>query len=316
MGDKVRARELMTRAGVPVVPGTAAADGRRRGRGRGDGAAHRLPRPAQGRRREAAARGCASCATAEELPLAPGPGAGRGALGLRRRPVFLEKYVERPRHIEVQVLADAHGACIHLGERECSIQRRHQKLIEECPSPVVDATSARAHRRDGRVGHARRAATSTRARWSSCARRTAPFYFMEVNARLQVEHPVTEMVYGVDLVKAMIEIAAGAPAALHAGRARAARPRHRVPHHRRGPGARLHALARGRSGARESPTGPASATTAGPTTASRSPCTTTPCWPSSSPGARPRRRPSRAWRARSTSAASTACRPRSSSTAA
>jgi len=143
--------------------------------------------------------------------LAQARGEARSSFGDER--VFLERFVDRPRHIEVQVLADAHGTCIHLGERECSIQRRHQKLIEECPSFIVDdETRARigaiAVRAVQAVGYTS-AGTVEMLRGAD-----GSFYFMEVNARLQVEHPVTEMVTGIDLVKAQIRIAAGEKLAL------------------------------------------------------------------------------------------------------
>ena len=135
--------------------------------------------------------------------------------------VYLEKYVERPRHIEFQVLADAHGNVVHLGERECSIQRRHQKLIEEAPSPPSDAGAARGDGRGRRPGGRSGPTTTTRARSSSCSTEHGSFYFMEMNTRIQVEHPVTEMVTGIDLVKEQIRVAAGEPLRWTAGGRRA-----------------------------------------------------------------------------------------------
>jgi acetyl-CoA carboxylase biotin carboxylase subunit len=206
LGDKVRAREIMTRAGVPVVPGTPSLT---------DGAAEAITwaqRVGYPVLLKAAAggggKGMRVVRRDEDMPslLAQARGEAQAAFGDAR--VFIEKLVERPRHIEVQILADGHGGCIHLGERECSIQRRHQKLIEECPSPVVDESTRR------RIGQlavtAVQAAGYVNAGTVEFLRGDdGRFYFMEVNARLQVEHPVTEMVTGVDLVKAMIEIASG-----------------------------------------------------------------------------------------------------------
>ena len=120
----------------------------------------------------------------------------------------MEKYVERPRHIEIQVIADAHGNIVHLGERECSVQRRHQKVIEEVSVSGHDSGTACGHGR-------RRRAAGKRCGIYECrhggvpGRRTAQFYFLEVNTRLQVEHPVTEMVTGLDLVKLQIRVAEG-----------------------------------------------------------------------------------------------------------
>jgi acetyl/propionyl-CoA carboxylase alpha subunit len=143
-----------------------------------------------------------------QLPslLAQARGEAAAAFGDDR--LFLEKYLERPRHVEVQVIADGHGHAVHLGERECSIQRRHQKLIEESPSPVVGGAE---RERIGALALAAvRAAGYVNAGTVEFLRATdGSVYFMEVNARLQVEHPVTEMVTGIDLVKEMLFVAAG-----------------------------------------------------------------------------------------------------------
>jgi len=122
--------------------------------------------------------------------------------------VYIEKYVEAPRHIEFQVLGDHHGSVVHLGERECSIQRRHQKLIEESPSPALSEKMRR--KMGGIVIDAAKAVQYTNAgTFEFLMDPSGHFYFMEVNTRLQVEHPVTEMVTGIDIVKEQIRIAAG-----------------------------------------------------------------------------------------------------------
>jgi acetyl-CoA carboxylase biotin carboxylase subunit len=206
MGDKVRSRELMIQAGVAVVPGTPPLTDAKDAVARAEAIGYPVLLKASA---GGGGRGMRVVRSSAELPslLAQAQGEARSAFG--DATVFLEKYVLRPRHIEVQVLADARGNCIHLGERECSIQRRHQKLIEEAPSPVIDAVT-RARIGEMAVKAAKACGYVSAGTVEMLRGADGAFYFMEMNTRLQVEHPVTEMVYGIDLVKAMIEIAGGA----------------------------------------------------------------------------------------------------------
>jgi len=206
VGDKVRAREAMTRAGVPVVPGTPplSADPQVVTEQAEKIGYPVLIKAAAG----GGGKGMRIVRNSGELASLLAQARGEAASAFGDDTVFLEKYVERPRHIEVQVLADSMGNCIHLGERECSIQRRHQKLIEECPSPVVDAKT-REEIGSLAVAAVRAVGYVSAGTVEFLRAEDGSFYFMEVNARLQVEHPVTEMVTGIDLVKSMIEIAAG-----------------------------------------------------------------------------------------------------------
>jgi acetyl-CoA carboxylase biotin carboxylase subunit len=206
VGDKVRAREAMTRAGVPVVPGTPplSADPQVVTEQAEKIGYPVLIKAAAG----GGGKGMRIVRSSGELASLLAQARGEAASAFGDDTVFLEKYVERPRHIEVQVLADSMGNCIHLGERECSIQRRHQKLIEECPSPVVDAKT-REEIGSLAVAAVRAVGYVSAGTVEFLRAEDGSFYFMEVNARLQVEHPVTEMVTGIDLVQSMIEIAAG-----------------------------------------------------------------------------------------------------------
>ncbi|HET9379215.1 MAG TPA: biotin carboxylase N-terminal domain-containing protein, partial [Streptomyces sp.] len=212
MGDKIRAKETVKAAGVPVVPGSS-------GSGLSDGE-------------------LADAARGIGMPVLLKPSAGGGGKGMRlvreealladeiaaaRREarasfgddtLLVERWVDRPRHIEIQVLADGHGNVVHLGERECSLQRRHQKIIEEAPSVLLDEATRAA------MGEAAvQAARSCGYRGAGTVEFIVPggdpssYYFMEMNTRLQVEHPVTELITGLDLVEWQLRVASGEPLA-------------------------------------------------------------------------------------------------------
>jgi pyruvate carboxylase subunit A len=204
MGEKVPARERMRASGVPVVPGSGAVQSVENA----VAAAGEIGYPVL-IKASAGGGGIGMRIARDEQELRDGVGSARSTAGraFGNDTVFLERYVDEPRHIEIQVLADTHGNVIHLGERECSIQRRHQKIIEESPSAVVDEPT-RARMGEAAVTAAR-AVGYVNAGTVEFIYSRGDFFFLEMNTRLQVEHPVTELVYGVDLVVEQLRVAAG-----------------------------------------------------------------------------------------------------------
>lgn len=205
MGDKAKARETARAAGVPVIPGSEgplSSLDEALSVARGIGFPIILKASAGG-----GGRGMRICGDEAQLRNAYETARSEADRAFGSAAVYLEKYLQRPRHIEFQVLGDSRGRIIHLGERECSIQRRHQKLIEESPSPAVDEPLRQ------QMGAAAvrlcEAVQYTNAGTIEFLLQDGQFYFMEMNTRIQVEHPVTEAVSGIDLVKEQIRIADG-----------------------------------------------------------------------------------------------------------
>jgi len=208
MGDKATAKSTMQRVGVPTVPGSEGL----------------LATPEE----------AAELAAEMGYPVMIKATAGGGGRGMRLVPgpdqlqslfkaaqgeaeaafgnpgLYMEKFIDRPRHVEVQVLADRHGNVVHLGERDCSIQRRHQKLLEEAPSPALDP-ELRRRMGEAAVAAARSIQYEGAGTVEFLLDRSGGFYFMEMNTRIQVEHPVTEMVTGIDLIAEQLRIAGGEP---------------------------------------------------------------------------------------------------------
>ena len=206
MGDKIESKRLAREAGVSTVPGTLDAVGdptEARSIAADIGYPVMVKASAGG-----GGKGMRIARSERELDesLERARSEARSSFGDDR--VFIEKFVEEPRHIEIQVLADKHGRTLHLGERECSIQRRHQKVIEEAPSPFLDAGTRRAMGEQA-VELARAVGYHSAGTVEFIVDKDRRFYFLEMNTRLQVEHPVTELVTGIDLVEQMIRIAAG-----------------------------------------------------------------------------------------------------------
>ena len=207
MGDKAAAREAAVRAGVPVVPGSdivAGRDARARRRRRSGSRCSSRPPPGAG------AWECGSYGDPADFSdsLREAQSEAEAAFGDAR--VFLERFVENPRHVEIQVFGDDFGSVVHLGERDCSIQRRNQKLLEESPSPAI-SPELRAGMGEAAVRLARGAGYRNAGTVEFLLDPEGRFYFLEMNARLQVEHPVTELVSGKDLVALQLRVAAGEP---------------------------------------------------------------------------------------------------------
>ncbi|MGZ8373831.1 MAG: acetyl-CoA carboxylase biotin carboxylase subunit [Nitrospira sp.] len=208
MGDKAKAREIVARRGLPVTPGSP---GELRSEEDALQAAQKIGFPVIIKATAGGGgRGMRVVNKAEDLSRAFEAAQAEAKSTFGNDGVYLERYFLEPRHIEVQILADQHGRVVHLGERDCSIQRRHQKLVEETPSPVVDH---KLRREIGRVAveavkaaHYQNVGTV-----EFLLDKDRNFYFMEVNTRIQVEHPITEMVTGIDLIKEQIRLAAGHP---------------------------------------------------------------------------------------------------------
>jgi acetyl-CoA carboxylase, biotin carboxylase subunit len=207
MGDKITAKETMKALGVPCVPGSDGGvptleEARRVAEGIGYPVLVKATAGGGG-------RGMKLARTADDLERAFSTARSEAKAAFGNDEVYLEKYLGGPRHIEIQVFGDGKGNAVHLGERDCSLQRRHQKVLEEAPSPVIDAETR------GRIG---RICAEAIAKMGYAGAGTieflyedGEFYFIEMNTRLQVEHPVTEAIYDVDLVQEQIRVAAGLP---------------------------------------------------------------------------------------------------------
>lgn len=208
LGDKVSAREIARKAGVPCVPGS---DGLVSDVEEAVRIADQIGYPVL-IKATAGGGGKGMRVAGNEISLRAGLAAASAEAekAFKNAGVYLEKYIERPRHVEVQIIADNHGNVVHLWERDCSMQRRHQKLIEESPAPKLPA-DVRRRICECAVSLVKTANYTNAGTCEFIVDKDFNFYFIEVNARIQVEHPVTELVTGIDLIKQQIRIAAGEP---------------------------------------------------------------------------------------------------------
>jgi acetyl-CoA carboxylase biotin carboxylase subunit len=207
MGDKVQAKDAAKRFGIPVVPGSAGevlgeADAKRIA---GETGYPVLIKAAAG----GGGKGMRVATSEADLMEAYSMARSEAKASFGNDAVYMEKYLSHPRHIEIQIIGDSHGNVVHLGERDCSLQRRHQKVLEEAPSPALNAEQ---RARIGKIAaDAMRTMGYKSAGTIEFLFQDGEFYFIEMNTRLQIEHPVTEMITGIDLVREQIRVAAGAP---------------------------------------------------------------------------------------------------------
>src|SRR5687768_11087310 len=208
MGSKTAARALAISVGTPVVPGTMAPleDAREGARIAEQFGYPILLKAAAG----GGGKGMRVVRSKAELPAALEAAQREAKNAFGDDAVYVEKYIERPRHVEIQVLGDTHGTILHLGERECSVQRRHQKMIEEAPSVAV-SPELRARMGSAAVAAAKAAGYVNAGTCEFLVDASGDFFFLEMNTRIQVEHPVTELITGIDLVQWQLRIADGEP---------------------------------------------------------------------------------------------------------
>ena len=205
LGDKTQARKRLSEEGLPITVGTTGNESEEAMMHAASAMGFPVVVKASA---GGGGKGMRVVRSADELPSALASAQGEALAAFGNDEIYLEKYIEAPRHIEIQILADTHGNVIHLLERECSAQRRHQKIIEECPSPVV-APDLRQRMGEAAVKAAKAVGYTNAGTFEFLVDADLNFYFLEVNTRLQVEHPVTEMVTGVDIVRHQILIAQG-----------------------------------------------------------------------------------------------------------
>ena len=207
MGNKIEAKTTVKRLGIPCVPGS---DGAVRTEAEALRVAKEIGYPII---LKAAAggggRGMKVARSAEELPTVMATARAEAKASFGDDSMYMERYLQKPRHIEVQIIADSHGSVVHLGERDCSLQRRHQKILEEAPSPALNAEERLAF--GNQVAESIRKLGYLGLGTVEFLYEDGQFFFIEMNTRLQVEHPVTEGITGIDLVREQIRIAAGAP---------------------------------------------------------------------------------------------------------
>ncbi|WP_320666616.1 acetyl-CoA carboxylase biotin carboxylase subunit [Prochlorococcus sp. MIT 1307] len=206
MGDKSTAKSTMVQVGVPTVPGS---EGLLSGPEEAAELAQGMGYPVMIKATAGGGgRGMRLVNTADQLENLFKAAQGEAEAAFGNPGLYMEKFIDRPRHVEVQVLADRHGNVVHLGERDCSIQRRHQKLLEESPSPALDP-ALRIRMGEAAIAAAKSINYEGAGTVEFLLDRTGNFYFMEMNTRIQVEHPVTEMVTGIDLIAEQLRIAGG-----------------------------------------------------------------------------------------------------------